>query len=59
MSTLKLGGGGGGKVLLCLEGEGEASDPQFTYFVAPLPVINDQSLSVKGYQMRSLPPPPP
>ena len=36
---------GAPKVLLCLEvGHKKAVDPQFSYFVPPLPIINDQSL---------------
>ena len=43
------GGGGAQQVLPCLEGGGGAqkvSDPQFSHFVAALPVINDQSLGL-------------
>ena len=43
-----LKGGGGQKVLTCLEGgEGAKSfGPAISHFVAPLPIINDQSLGV-------------
>ena len=38
---LKRGGGGAQQVLPC-----QFLDPQFSHFIAPLPVINDQSLGV-------------
>ena len=41
----KRGGGRARTVLPCLEGGGGGvSDPRFSHFVAPRPVINDQSL---------------
>ena len=37
---------GGGGVLPCLEGGAyKVSDRRFSYFLPPLPIINDQSLS--------------
>ena len=40
--------GGAQKVLPCLEvGAQKVLDPRFSHFVAPLPIINDQSLSIK------------
>ena len=45
----KKKGGGGGEVLPCLEWGGDGGqqvlDSQFSHFVAPLPVINDRSLT--------------
>ena len=57
----KKGGGGVQKVLPCLEGGGgraqKVSDPRFSHFVAPLQVINDQSLKVSDifhYSLKKL-----
>ena len=43
-------GGGGTKFYPVLKrgGPQKVSDPQFSHFVAPLPVINDQSLILVG-----------
>ena len=43
---LKGGGEGGVKVLPYLEGRGAqiCSNPRFSHFVAPFPIINDQTL---------------
>ena len=43
-------GGGGMKNLTMSQGEGpKNADPQFSYFVAPLPVINDRSLTCQPW----------
>ena len=61
-----LGGGGGGahkmfppfksgvqKCLPCLEGGmKKVAEPRFSHFVAPLPIINDQSLRVLPRETR-------
>ena len=46
-SSNPIRGGGVQQVLPCLEGGAQkVSDPIFSHFVAPLPVINDQSLII-------------
>ena len=54
--TFKRGGGGGHEIVYPVLGGGarQVSDPQFSHFVAPHTVINDQSHRGKGEEFKGL-----